>query len=80
MSSYTPVRSIDASRPSTSFTCSRKAAWQFHRVDQRLRLPQLVAWDLGIGAAVCLLIAFASLLIASIFYKIVSHETAGVTP
>ena len=39
-----------------------------------------VAWDLGIGAAVCLLIAFASLLIASIFYKIVSHETAGVTP
>lgn len=35
-----------------------------------------VAWDLGIGAAVCLLIAFFSLLIASIFYKVVSHETA----
>lgn len=36
-----------------------------------------VAWDLGIGAAVCLLIAFFSLLIASIFYKVVTHETAG---
>jgi multiple sugar transport system permease protein len=36
-----------------------------------------VAWDLGIGAAVCLLIAFFSLLIASIFYKIVSRETAA---
>jgi len=37
-----------------------------------------VAWDLGIGAAVCLLIAFFSLLLASIFYKIVSRETAAV--
>jgi multiple sugar transport system permease protein len=36
-----------------------------------------VAWDLGIGAAVCLLIAFFSLLIASIFYKIVSRETVA---
>jgi multiple sugar transport system permease protein len=35
-----------------------------------------VSWDLGIGAAVCLLIAFVSLLVASIFYKIVSYETA----
>jgi multiple sugar transport system permease protein len=39
-----------------------------------------VAWDLGIGAAVCLLIAFASLLIASIFYKVVSRETAEAAP
>ncbi len=36
-----------------------------------------VAWDLGIGAAICLLIAFFSLLIASIFYKIVSRETVA---
>ena len=34
-----------------------------------------VSWDLGIGAAVCLLIAFFSLLVASIFYKVVSRET-----
>lgn len=37
-----------------------------------------VAWDLGIGAAVCLLIAFFSLLVASIFYKIVSRESVEV--
>jgi len=37
-----------------------------------------VAWDLGVGAAVCLLIAFFSLLIASIFYKVVSRETEAV--
>lgn len=37
-----------------------------------------VAWDLGIGAAVCLLIAFFSLLVASAFYKVVTHETGGV--
>ncbi len=36
-----------------------------------------VSWDLGIGAAVCLLLAFASLLVASIFYKVVSREMAG---
>jgi multiple sugar transport system permease protein len=35
-----------------------------------------VTWDLGVGAAVCLLIGFVSLLVASIFYKIVTHETA----
>jgi multiple sugar transport system permease protein len=35
-----------------------------------------VIWDLGVGAAVCLLIAFVSLLVASIFYKIVTYETA----
>lgn len=35
-----------------------------------------VAWDLGIGAAVCLLIAFASLLVASVFYKVATRETA----
>ncbi len=34
-------------------------------------------WDLGIGAAVCLVIAFFSLLVASVFYKIVSRETAA---
>jgi len=33
-----------------------------------------VNWDLGIGAAVCLVIGFVSLLIASIFYKVVSRE------
>jgi multiple sugar transport system permease protein len=36
-----------------------------------------VTWDLGVGAAVCLLIGFFSLLIASVFYKIVSRETAA---
>jgi multiple sugar transport system permease protein len=36
-----------------------------------------VFWDLGIGAAVCLVIAFFSLLIASVFYKVVSRETAA---
>jgi len=36
-----------------------------------------VAWDLGTGAAVCLIIAFVSLLISSIFYKIVSRQTEG---
>jgi multiple sugar transport system permease protein len=35
-----------------------------------------VMWELGIGAAVCLLIAFVSLLVASVFYKIVTYETA----
>ena len=39
-----------------------------------------VAWDLGIGAAVCLLIAFASLLVASIFYKVVSREAVEAVP
>jgi len=38
-----------------------------------------VSWDLGIGAAVCLLIAFASLLIASIFFKVVSRESMETT-
>lgn len=33
-----------------------------------------VSWDLGIGASVCLVIGFVSLLIASIFYKVVSRE------
>jgi multiple sugar transport system permease protein len=36
-----------------------------------------VSWDLGIGAAVCLVIAFFSLLIASVFYKVVSRETSA---
>ncbi len=34
-----------------------------------------VTWDLGIGASVCLIIAFVSLLIASVFYKLVAKET-----
>lgn len=37
-----------------------------------------VAWDLGTGAAVCLVIAFISLLVSSVFYKIVSRQTEGV--
>lgn len=36
-----------------------------------------VSWDLGIGAAVSLVIAFFSLLIASVFYKVVSRETVA---
>ncbi len=36
-----------------------------------------VSWDLGIGAAICLIIAFVSLLIAALFYKIVSRETGA---
>lgn len=35
-----------------------------------------VNWDLGVGAAVCLVISFFSLLIASVFYKIVSQKTS----
>jgi multiple sugar transport system permease protein len=33
-----------------------------------------VNWDLGIGAAVCLLIAFFSVLAASIFYKVATRQ------
>lgn len=33
-----------------------------------------VSWDLGIGASVCLVIGFISLLIASVFYKVVTRE------
>jgi ABC-type sugar transport system permease subunit len=40
-----------------------------------------VQWDLGVGAAVCLVIAFFSLLMTSVFYKIVSRQTAtGLGP
>jgi multiple sugar transport system permease protein len=35
-----------------------------------------VQWDLGVGAAVCLVIAYLSILVASVFYKIVSRQTA----
>ena len=34
-----------------------------------------VQWDLGVGAAVCLVLAFFSLLATSIFYKVVSRQT-----
>jgi multiple sugar transport system permease protein len=34
-------------------------------------------WDLGIGAAVCLVIAFFSILVASVFYKVVSRQAAA---
>ncbi|MDB6084827.1 MAG: Binding-protein-dependent transport system inner rane component [Gammaproteobacteria bacterium] len=34
-----------------------------------------VSWDLGVGAAVCLVLSFVSLLVASIFYKVVSRQT-----
>jgi multiple sugar transport system permease protein len=33
-----------------------------------------VTWDLGVGAAVCLLLAYVSILVASVFYKVVSRE------
>jgi len=33
-------------------------------------------WDLGYGAAICLVLAFASLVVAAIFYKIVSGRPA----
>jgi multiple sugar transport system permease protein len=36
-----------------------------------------VYWDLGLGAAVCLVLTFLSLLIASVFYKVVSRQTAA---
>jgi multiple sugar transport system permease protein len=36
-----------------------------------------VSYDLGIGAAVCLVLSFISLLVASVFYKVVSRQTAA---
>ncbi len=35
-----------------------------------------VRWDLGYGAAVCLVLAFASLIVAAIFFKTVSGKSA----
>lgn len=32
-----------------------------------------VKWDLGYGAAICLVLAFFSLIVAALFYKVVSH-------
>jgi multiple sugar transport system permease protein len=34
-------------------------------------------WDLGYGAAVCLVLAFVSLVVAGLFYKIVSGQSAA---
>ncbi len=34
-------------------------------------------WDLGYGAAICLVLAFASLVVAALFYKIVSGKPAA---
>ena len=33
-----------------------------------------IRWDLGYGAAVCLLLAFFSVLVAAMFYKIASRK------
>ena len=33
-------------------------------------------WDLGYGAAVCLVLAFASLVVAGLFYKVVTRQRA----
>jgi multiple sugar transport system permease protein len=38
-----------------------------------------VSWDLGLGAAICLVLSFVSLLVASVFYKVVSRQTAAET-
>jgi len=34
-------------------------------------------WDLGYGASVCLVLVFASLIIAALFYKVVSRQSAA---
>jgi multiple sugar transport system permease protein len=34
-----------------------------------------VSYDFGLGAAVCLVLSFASLLVASVFYKVVSRQS-----
>lgn len=36
-------------------------------------------WDLGYGAAVCLVLAFASLVVAGLFYKVVTRQRAIAT-
>ena len=37
-----------------------------------------IRWDLGYGAAVCLVLAFASLVVAALFFKIVSGKPVTV--
>ncbi|MDH3689220.1 MAG: sugar ABC transporter permease [Gammaproteobacteria bacterium] len=39
-----------------------------------------MSWNLGYGAAICLVIAFASLVVAAAFYKIVSRQSERSTP
>ncbi|MCZ6720516.1 MAG: sugar ABC transporter permease [Proteobacteria bacterium] len=36
-----------------------------------------IKWDLGYGAAVCLVLAFVSLVVAALFYKVVSGQSAA---
>ena len=40
-----------------------------------------VSWKLGYGAAICLVLAYISLILAAVFYKVVSRSApAGRTP